>query len=241
MATISLRIDEPLRAELEDLAKSQDVSVSEIIRQAIEGRLGRDVKQAWSAPRSMSKFDRHQLALLHEVLAQFDPDEADYHRSRADVLNRGFTGEYGAEFVAVEDELALSDCKLLWDILDMFRVIKASVANIGITKIRSLDAHAEATLTFGGFDLNDELEGQLLSYAQYLVAHDRWADLAEHFGENSDRGNSHCPKLDVYRRMLEAYRPIWQRLISGHGRGADRYVLTETELAELIQASRYPR
>lgn len=241
MATISLRIEEPLRVELEELAKTQEVSVSELIRQAIEARLGREVRRDRSAPRSMSKTDRHLLALLHEILERLDPDEADYHRSRVEVLVRGFTGEYGGEFTAIEDELALSDCKLLWDILDMFRVIRASVANIGVDKLRSIDERAQAILTFRGFDGNDELEGQMLAYSRYLVANDRWTELAEHFSEERDRGNSHFPTLSVYRRMLEAYQPIWQRIISGNGRGADRYILAEAELADVIKATFHPR
>lgn len=241
MATISVRIEEPLRVELEELAGAQGVSVSEVIRQALEARLGRDVQRDWSAPRSMSMQDRHLLALLHEVLERLDPDEADYHRSRINVLNRGFTGEYGDEFAAVGDELALSDCGLVWDILDMFRVIHASVADVGMEKVRSLGEHAEAALTFRGFDANDELEGQMLGYARHLVAHDRWTDLAECFGDERERGNSHVPLLRVYQRMLEVYRPIWQRIITGPGRGAGRYMLSEPELAELVDASRYLR
>lgn len=241
MATISLRLEEPLRLEVEDLARSQDVSVSELIRQAIEARLGRDVGRNWSAPRSMSKQDRHLLALLHEILERLVPDDAEYHRSRVDVLNRGFTGEYGGEFTAVEGELSLSNCKLVWDILDMFRVIQASVADVGIERVRLLDQHAEAALTFRGFDGNDELEGQMLAYSQYLVAHGRWTDLAKYFSDEADRGNSHFPTLNVYQRMLEVYRPIWTRIISGHGRGADRYSLTEADLAELVKAGHRQR
>lgn len=241
MVTISVRVEELLKDELDELAKAQGVSVSEIIRQAIEARLGHDVPRELPAPRSMSKSDRHLLALLHEVLGQLDPDEADYHLSRIDVLNRGFTGEYGNEFSAVEDELSLSDCKLVWDILDMFSVIQSSMKKIDVENLRSLDEHAEVALTFGGFDANNELEGQMLAYARHLVASGRWTALTTYFGDAADRGNSHMPRLDIYRRMLEAHRPIWQHLLSGHGRGADRYVLNEVKLAELVKARRYSR
>ena len=234
MVTISVRVDDELRGDLEEIARAQGASVSEIIRQAIETRLGRDDRDDRNspAPRSMSTPDRHMLALLHQILGRLDPDEADYHGSRIDVFNRGFAAEYGSEFGMVEDELTHSDCKLVWDILDMFSVIQASVAKLGIE---------QAALTFFGFDANDDLEGQMLAYAQYLVTSRRWTSLAHRFDEEAERGNSHMPRLAVYRRMLEVYRPIWQRIMSTNGRGEDRYVLNEAELAELVDASRYPR
>ncbi len=241
MVTISLRIEETLRDELEETAKTRGTSVSDIIRQAIEIRLGHGVARDSLAPHSMSKADRHRLVLLHEILKRLDPDECDYHEGRIEVLNRGFTGEYGAEFVGVEAELSLSDCKLVWDILDMFSVIQSSVMKISIDNLNAFGEHTEADLKFSGFDANDELEGSMLAYAQYLVAHDRWTSLASCFGDEYDRGNSHMPRLPVYRRMLEIYRPIWQQILTGHGRGADRYILSESELMEIIKATRYPR
>jgi hypothetical protein len=42
----------------------------------------------------------------------------------------------GREFIPIEDELALSNCTLVGDILDLFRVIKASVDRIGRDTVR---------------------------------------------------------------------------------------------------------
>jgi uncharacterized protein YfbU (UPF0304 family) len=129
----------------------------------------------------------------------------------------------------------------VWDILDMFRVIKASVERIGNETISALDEYAEHALTFRGFDLNDHREGKMLSYARHLIENDRWQDLAEYFDDEHENGNSHSPTLDTYQRMLSVYRPLWTDIISGSMRGRDRYLLTEQELAEVVRAWYYPR
>lgn len=243
MATISLRVEDEIRDALEDRASGEDVSVSELIRQAIESLLGRDVQLNWSAPSSLPKRDRLQLSLLHRIVQMLESDEfeADYHGSMIDVLRHGYTGEYGEEFISISDELSLSDCKLVWDILDMFRMIKASVDHLGIEKIRALDERAEHALTFRGFDLNDSLEGRMLGYAVHLIEHDRWQGLAEHFDDLHEGGNSHAPMLETYKRMLDVYRPIWADIIDGHKPGRDRDTITKEELASLAQAWYYPR
>lgn len=234
MTTISVRFDEEVREELEELGRRKGLSVSEVIRQAVETRLGRNAEPNWPAPRTMSKPDRHVLVLLHEILQQLAPDEAEYHRRQAEVLARGYTGNYDDEFVGIDDELALADCRLLWDILDMFRVLKASIADIGDEALARIGEDAEIALTFAGFDLSDEREGQMLGYARHLVDNDRWTDLAEHFDATHDRGNSHLPLLSSYQHMLEAFQPIWRDVV--HAGGRRRYVLSEAELAQVVEA-----
>ena len=61
------------------------------------------------------------------------------------------------------------------------------------------------------------------------------------FDSEHEYGNSHAPMLDVYKRMLDAYRPIWSDLVEGGLRGRDGFILTSEEVAEVVQARRYPR
>src|SRR5439155_16676925 len=132
------------------------------------------------------------LALLHKIveLVSAEEDEADYHAKMAKVLERGFTCEYSDEFIAIEDEMPMAECRLVMDLLDMFRVIKASVESIGLDKVRQLDDIAEHVLSFRGFDFNDRREGRMADYAEHLIATGRWVDLAEHFDDEHERGNS---------------------------------------------------
>ena len=136
MATISLRVEDEIRDELEEIAAGEGVSVSELIRRAIEALLGRDVQVDRSAPSSLPKRDRLHLSLLHRIAQMLEPDdgEADYHGSMIDVLQRGYTGGYYREFDSIDDELSLNDCELVLDILNMFRVVKSSLISLASTR-----------------------------------------------------------------------------------------------------------
>ena len=243
MATISVRVDDELRDEFEDLASSQGVSVSELVRHAMEAHLGRDLPSSRSAaPSSLSKRARLQQSLLYRVLASVETDEssAEHYGRLAEVFERGYAGEYAQAFIAIEDELTMSDCRLVWDILDMFTVLKASVERLGNTGVASLDEQAPAALTFKGFDANDPREGAMLAYARHLVASGRWGALAGFFDDRHERGNSHMPTLGAYRRMLDVFMPLQHRMISGDQRGRDRFDLTRSELTEIIHAWYHP-
>lgn len=243
MATISVRVDDELRDEFEDLASSQGVSVSELVRYAMEAHLGRDLPSNRSAgPTSLSKRARLQQSLLYRILSSVETDEssAEHYWRLAEVFERGYAGEYAEAFTAIEDELTLSDCRLVWDILDMFTVLKASVERLGTTAVASLDERASAALTFRGFDMNDRREGAMLGYARHLLASGRWEVLAEFFDDRHERGNSHMPTLDTYRRMLDVFLPVQHRMVSGDLRGRDRFDLTRPELTEIIHAWHHP-
>lgn len=238
MATISVRVEDELRDEFEDLASSQGVSVSELVRHAMEAHLGRDMSSSRSsAPSSLSKRARLQQSLLYRILASVEHDESstEHYGRLADVFERGYAGEYAEAFIAIEDELTLSDCKLVWDILDMFTVLKVSMETLGSTAVASLDEHA-AALTFRGFDANDRREGAMLAYAHHLLESGRWENLAEFFDDRHERGNSHMPTLDAYGRMLKVFQPLQHRIIWGDQRGRDRLALTADELTEIIHA-----
>jgi uncharacterized protein YfbU (UPF0304 family) len=240
VATMSVRVEDDLKTLAEDAAEAQGLSVSEWTRSLMQTHLGLDVPER-SAPVSMPKRDRVQLALLHRLLQRStdNEDEIAYHETRIEVLQHGLTAEYADEFYAFSDELPLSECRLVWDLLDMFTVLQRTAEKIGVDAVRTLDEHAEHALRFRGFDFNDRREGRLGDYADHLIRNGRWTDFAIYFDNEHERGNSHAPVLDSYLRMLDVFRPIWKSLLEGAGRG--RYELTEDELRAVVQAWYYPK
>jgi len=240
MATISVRLEDDLKDRAEEAAAGEGMSVSEWTRRLMRAELGLDVPE-WSAPTSLSKRDRQQLVLLHRLaqLVSSDEDESKHHETMIEVLERGFTGEYSEEFISIHDELPLDECRLVWALLDMFRVIGASVHDIGIEAVRALDGSAEHALRFHGFDFNDGRESRLASYAAHVVHEGRWTELAVYFDDEHESGNSHAPVLDSYLRMQRVFQPIWESMIHGSGRG--RFHLTRDELGEIVRAWYYPR
>ncbi len=158
-------------------------------------------------PTSLSPVERQTLILLHKVLEHLDANEADHHRQMVEVLTEGFTLEYERLFPPYS-ELPRDDCKLVFDILDMFRVIEASLAELDEPDRDALLAEHKYVLVFQGFDGNDAREGKLASYVTYLQATGRWTNLGEDV-QAADGGNSHTLMLSWYQVMLNVYRPIW--------------------------------
>jgi uncharacterized protein len=242
MATITMRIDDRTRDQIEAMARARGISVSELLRSAIDDLLGRDVDMPREdVPTSLTMIERRLLAMQHEILSRLDADD-EYalarHKQRIDALDAGFTAEYSNEFVALEPEMSRRNCALVWDILDMFRILKGSVERLGVDKVATLDQHALPALTFRGFDGQDSYESRLLGYARFLIATGRWEDLAEHFDAKHDHGNSHSPVLATYLRMLAAFQPIWKTKL-GRGFDPDALLLTHDELATVLAAWPY--
>ncbi len=235
MPTMSIRVEDTLHRSIEEAAGESGLSVSEWVRQAILAELGVDSPERWTAPVTMSKPTRLQLSMLHRIieLVADDDDEAEYHGGMVEVLREGFTGEYETGFLSISDELPDSDCRLVWDILDMFRMTKASIEQGGAEVRDRLDSSTLRDLTFAGFDFNDRRESRMASYAQFLTANDRWEELAGHFDADHESGNSHLPMLGAYERMLEQYRPLL--------RGMRGRLFTAEELRQIAGARSHPR
>ncbi len=186
-------------------------------------------------PASLAPVERQQFILLHKLLERFDDGEANHHRQMVEMLTEGFTMEYERLFTPYA-ELPKDDCRLVFDILEMFSGVKASLSRLGGQDREALLADHGHALLYQGFDGNDALEGKMGSYVAYLLSTGRWTDLREDV-QAADGGNSHSPMLSRYRTMLEAYRPVWDEVVHSRGRGPDRYLLDADQLRS-VAASR---
>jgi uncharacterized protein len=240
LATITLRVDDSARDELERLAQARDTSVSELLREAIADLLGtRHELAREEAPRSINMVDRRILVLLHEILKRVDPNgDAGDHPRQIRTLERGFTDDYTYEFGGLEPELPLSECTLVYDILDMFVVLESGLEKLDDQVEAELGDHARYTLEFSGFDLNDSRESRLLGYARHLIKTKRWESLASHFDDKHERGNSHMPTLEQYQRMLHAYRSIVTRKRAADKFSIKAFRFNADDLREVLAAAR---
>lgn len=215
MPTLTLRIDDATRSELEALAQGRGETVSDLVREAIDELLGRgddDKERPNAEPRSLTAVERSLLASQHEVLAVLSDEgsqERKYHNQLVEVLRSGFTGEYHKVFVDLTPEVPLRDARLLARILGMFRVLRHSLDHLSTDAKAEIGEHADHALTFNGFDHNDSRELALARYVQFLVADGRWEEQEEVL--ERDGGNSHMPKLATYLRMLAAFEPLMAR------------------------------
>lgn len=212
MATMSIRISDLTHRMIEEAASGEEQSVSEWVRQALEVQLGIRERDKPHVVTTLSKRDRHQLALLHEVLSESasSDTEAEHHRMSSRILREGFAAEY-TNVLDVSDEMTVEECRLVIELLDMFRVLKMSLDMAEDGHLQELDDLDLRLLEFRGFDFNDRRESRMASYAKYLFDSGSWTEFHEHFNRNG--GNSHAPLLASYLRMLKAYRKIQPEIL----------------------------
>ena len=240
MPTITLRVDDRTKDDLDALARSRDTTITDLLRPLVDELTGRAIERPGAHPVHLSPVERRTLSLQHKILGKLDPDLEQHHRLRSEALDAGDAAEYAEEFAGIEPGLTARDCELVQDILDMFRILKVSTEKLGPAAVVGLGKHAGTLLTFHGFDVNDRVEGRMLGYARYLLETDRWTDLAEYFDDKHEGGNSHRRTLPAYRRMLEAYEPLFRAKTEGRGFGPDQYLFSADELAAVARAAIHP-
>lgn len=248
MAVLNVRVDDHVRDQLKELADEEGVTLSEYVRDILLAA----VVPVWAgelrhgdepAPESMRLIDRKTLSLLHRILGQVLPENAngedgdiEYQLERAKILEAGYTAEYWKQVAGFRTELSRRDCGRVSDILQMFRILTFSTTRLSESG-EPIDEKLENRLKFRGFDHNDPLEGHMASYVEHLMGDGRWEELKP-YAVASDNGNSHSPVLDVYSRMLTEYRKV----MDGRGQGFDLndYFLTREELERIAEARVHP-
>lgn len=238
MATVTLRVDDRTKEDLDALARSRGTTITDLLRPLIDELTGRATKEPGAHPIHLTLVERRILSMQHEILARLDPDLEDVHRLRSEALDNGFAGAYSEEFLGMDTELSARDCEVVHDLLDMFSVLGPSVDRLDPTELASLGEDAMGHLAFRGLDGNDALESRMLAYAKYLIETGRWTNLAGYFEQN-DGGNSHWRTLPAYQRMLEAYTPLYMAKVK-RGFGPDHHLLDAGELAQVARAAIHP-
>ncbi|MCP1415651.1 YfbU family protein [Paenarthrobacter sp. A20] len=247
--TMTLRLDDKVHTELTAIARAQGTNLSDLARRTLANLLvqsstGSEEARAGQAPipSSLTTVERHQLALLHRILARLD-GEADNggaaeELARAAILENGFAEQYDDVFVAIETEMSRRDTGLVMDVLDMFRSLEWSYERLSLPARNELGAGVEKTVRFRGFDLNHRRESRLLTFARHLIEQGKWESLAKYFDKDHGRGNSHHPMVGMYERMLEEFNPIWHDMIRRGTR--DSFELTAAEIRRIADAAVRP-
>lgn len=229
MATVTIRLKDEIKARIDEAADARGIQVSDFVREALEmylqleasGDIGID-RPDKAEEVSLTPYERKVLQLLHRNLlatqgglndSYYQPDQ----EVRAlKVLENGYVGEYPTEFLDISEPTSRAECELVWDILDMFRVIQFSVKKLGKDGWDQVGVKdAEHYGTFRGFDFNEYDEIRLANYAEFLVKSGRWTEQREAFSPENDRGNSHRQMLPQYRAMLRIFKPMWRQRLRG--------------------------
>ena len=241
MQTITLRVPDDLRTLIAEAAEANGQSQSDYMRQAIEVHVKRvDPKhdrQPTEKNITLTSYERASLILQHQTLLAAQghlPKESydsEWHERAIEVLERGYEGEYPQLFPSHAEALNAYDCELVWDILDMFRVILSSVEALGENGWDAIGVeNAERFGKFKGFDYQNERESQMAGYTEYLVKSGRWTEQEELVKKGT---NSHRQMLPTYQSMLGAFKPVWREEV----RGGWRSRLSTQDLRKILLAA----
>lgn len=159
-------------------------------------------------PTPIEKLTVTMLCEIHRKLGiddGLDPDLVEQAVNSDDMWVLGWA--YPAMFPEIDTPDKVS---LVGNVFDMFSFVAAGYADLSPEDKARVDdstPHAEAWLSFSGYDGNNEAE--YLSIANTMVNRlDRFTEFAEVAGKNS-----HCPTVERYSRMYAAFEPIRRNLV----------------------------
>lgn len=166
----------------------------------------------------LTKKERVIISNQLKMLEKLYPDEAQYYANHRKAIEYGFKLHYSwvAEHID-DDEMSEEECKEVLSVLDMHRAITFSYNRIKEQTKLTVD-----NIRFRGYDGNNET--RQFSYTNYFITDLGRFDELKFDSEYPDF-NSHCPKIEKYRRMLD----IWESY-------PDKIDLNEEQIKELLEA-----
>lgn len=199
MATVSFRISDELKRELDELSAEKGYHLSKLFRKAIE-----DLRDAMRHGPDGGTFDlslkeRLLLANQYRILELLDPDHAAKHADNRQILAGAVETHYVTLLEDFSNAINLEVSREVMDILAMFSRLRLSYEHLD--GANTLDQHA---IAFSGF--HPQFEHEMLSYAQFYMkklGRHRW--LSDGVGDGLE---SSMPMLDIYRRMLAEWKAI---------------------------------
>jgi uncharacterized protein YfbU (UPF0304 family) len=144
-------------------------------------------------PKTLSIVERQILANQFRILATQDEDNNEDYETKAEILEKGYTGEYDEVFNVYSDEVDYETCRETSEILNMYRRINNVIGLLTEEEKATLNLER---IEFKGFDANNNSH---FHYMTFMVGKlDKWQE------HNGNYLNSHSAiPLMNYKRMLE--------------------------------------
>ena len=151
--------------------------------------------------KNITVVERAILANQHRILSFLDDKNRDDHKVKVEILEEGYEQLYGDIFESIrEDALPLEKSVEVYDILDMFYQIEASVEQLPKGHEEGLDLEK---IEFEGFDQN-QIEHYY--FAKFITEK---KNLYQEFKGRIENSHS-ASTIDKYRRMLKVYNQVKQ-------------------------------
>ena len=171
------------------------------------------------APDTLTPFERLQLVNQFEILEKLNPDDADHYAAKREIIEKGYTIRYEDVFSEVFDEMSIAECKYVYDVLDMYRVLIRSFGALTDKEGLSPD-----DVKFQGFDGNNESKRH--AFVEHLKKEGRWTEVLTGYL------NSHSMStMSLYPRMLSNFKPIHDGIMASH---SGNWLLTADQIKQVL-------
>lgn len=173
-------------------------------------------------PETLTASERLQIANQFRILEKLYPEQADHYAEMRDIIANGYTSQYEGVFNETDEEMSIQECKYVYDVLDMYRILISSYNALTDKKgLTPEDVH------FQGFDGNNE--SKHLAFAEHLRKQGRWQETLK------GNLNSHSIfTLSLYPRMLAKFEPISKEILASR---TGNWLLTAEQIKEVISDS----
>ena len=156
----------------------------------------------------------HQLRILEKV----DSENAESYKKDREIITRGYTIEYEDVFTEIYDEMSVEECRYVYDVLDLYRVLIRSY-----DELKDKEGLSPDDVKFQGFDANNE--SKRWAFAEYLKKEGRWTETLTGYL------NSHSMStMSLYPKMLERFEPIREQILNSHS----NWIITADQIKKVI-------
>ena len=217
MAQISVSLPDELDEQVRYYAERNGyATVSDLVRDSLRTTI--------SDQRKLSFWDRALMVRVMEMYGKIMDDDTS---EAVEAFRSGYTRDYTNNFQDINpSEMNQDVAEFVYDVFSCYDDLQLAASSFD-------DDELMREVQFPGYDGNNESE--YLGYASYLRKTGRYAYI-QPIGRDL---NSHCPMLDMYRRMLRK----WREIRSKKPHLTERLSKAEIEsiVAERIHPSRRPK
>ena len=168
---------------------------------------------------TLTPFERLSLMNQFSMLKAVDPENESHYDDQIEILRSGYTIMYGEVFKYVYEEMEEDECRYVFDVLDMHRILINS-----FEALKDKQGLTADDVVFEGFDGNNETKRY--AFAEYLRKAGRWKETLV-----GDLNSHSIMTMHRYPKMLERYEPIKKQILDSH---MGKWQLTAEQIKTVI-------
>ncbi|MGI9488843.1 MAG: YfbU family protein [Geminicoccaceae bacterium] len=196
MATVSFRIDDDLKSELDHLSETKGVNVSDLFRRSLRKVVEEmHIDRSQSPDFKLSLINRLALRNQYKILKLLGDTDED-NVAMQQLLMEGYESEYRQLVLAFDPEgVSVATSREVLKVLDMHRMMRNAYEDLGDDC-----GVTEKDIYFRGYDGNNEVDQ--ISFVRYFVdTLGRYSSLQRERHEY----DSHTQMVPRYKAMIRAW------------------------------------